>query len=176
MSIIKDRFKRILEPSSKKGSFGVRHIVPLEKDIPKIESFRSAVETTTINISTAINQALLDSYTFPVTINGGTLDVPVIITFEEDLIIDSIIGTNGYFIIGSDYITIDGQNNTVTINDVPDYPGLIQNGTITSNGYCNVIVENIGILSNDITTLVKYGGWLCQRNYGNRQNGTVETR
>ena len=47
--------------------------------------------STSISISTRINQALLESYTFPVTIEGGTLENPVIITFEEDLIIRSTI-------------------------------------------------------------------------------------
>ena len=54
--------------------------------------------STTISISTTISQALLDSYTFPVIINGGTLENPVIISFGEDLTIGSI---SGYFIIGS---------------------------------------------------------------------------
>ena len=119
--------------------------------------------TTTISTSTTITQTLLNTYTFPVTINGGTLENPVKITFDEDLIISSIIG---YFIIGSDYINIDGQNNIVTITDIVDYPGLIQNGTSISDAYTNITVENIGILNSDTTTLLSYGGWLCHQYYG----------
>jgi len=122
--------------------------------------------STIISISTRITQAIIDSYTFPVTINGGTLENPVIITFEEDLIIRSNIGINGYFIIGSEYITINGESHTVTITDIPDYPGLIQNGTDILNAQTNIKIENIGILSTGTTTLGSQGGWLCQRYFG----------
>ena len=40
--------------------------------------------------------------------------------------------TNMFFIIGGSNITIDGQNNTITVNGVSDYPGLVQNGTSSS--------------------------------------------
>ena len=127
--------------------------------------------STIISISTTITQVIIDSYTFPVTINGGTLENPVEITFDEDLTISSI---SGYFIIDSDYIIINGQNNTVTITDIEDYPGLIQNGTNIFDAYSNVTVENIGILNSDTTTLLTYGGWLCQQYYGKRiTTGTI---
>ena len=109
--------------------------------------------STTISISTSINQALLDSYTFPVTIDEGTLENPVIITFEEDLIIRSTIGIDGYFIIGSEYITVNGESHTVTIDNIPVYPGLIQNGTDTLTAQSNLRIENIGILSTNETSL-----------------------
>jgi hypothetical protein len=122
--------------------------------------------STTLSTSTSITQTLLNTYTFPVAINGGTLENPIIISFDEDLTFSSINGTNKYFIIDSDYIIINGQNNTVTITDIEDYPGLIQNGTFFSDAYTNVTVENIGILNSDITTLLSEGGWLCQSYYG----------
>ena len=121
---------------------------------------------TTISISTSITQADIDSYTFPIIINGGTLKNPVIISFGEDLTIGSSIGTSGDFIIGSEYITINGQSHTVTINNTVNYPGLIQNGTNSLTAYTNVTLENIGVFSSETTTLLKYTGWLCQPYYG----------
>ena len=133
--------------------------------------------STSISISTRINQALLESYTFPVTIEGGTLENPVIITFEEDLIIRSNIeidGTTKYFILGSEYITVNGESNTVTITDIPDYPGLIQNGTDILTAQTNIRIENIGILSTNETTLLSSGGWVCQQYFGSTiNNGTL---
>ena len=41
-------------------------------------------------------------------------------------------GTNGYFICGSNYITFEGNNNTLTIDGVTNYPGFIKNGASAS--------------------------------------------
>ena len=126
---------------------------------------------TTISGSATINQTDIDGYTFPVTITGGTSGSPVVITFFEDLTISSI---NGYFIIGSQYITINGQSHTVTITDTLTYPGLIENGTSSSTANTNVILENIGVLSSGTTTLENEGGWLCQTYFGrNISTGTL---
>jgi len=116
-----------------------------------------------------------------VTINGGTIGSPVVITFDENLTIGSTIGTSGYFILGSEYITIEGNDKTVTIDNVPNYPGLIQNGLIDLNsgviisaGYSNISIQNIGVLSSGSTTLAENGGWLCQLFFGiTISNGTV---
>jgi hypothetical protein len=86
----------------------------------------------------------------PVAPNNPTLTttIPVIYitqTIGQQLIDDLGLGTvtsninsilpKQYFIIGTDNITIDGQNNIVEINGLQYYPGLIQNGTDLTNGY-----------------------------------------
>jgi hypothetical protein len=140
----------------------------------KIQNYQYKLATTTISTSTTIKQNDIDSYTFPVTINGGTSSSQVVITFGENLTINSTQRTSGYFIIGSEYITINGDSKTVTIEDVPKYPGLIQNGTSSINAYSNITIENIGILSNIITTLSENGGWLCQSYFGRKlSTGTL---
>jgi hypothetical protein len=58
--------------------------------------------------------------------------------------------------MGSDNITIDGQSSTfntdgqtysVNINGVVGYPGLFQNGTSSTNGKNNIIIQNQVLLS-----------------------------
>ena len=72
-----------------------------------------------------------------------------------------------YFIMGSSNIIIDGQNNTVNINLVTNYPGLIQNGYntnnvngIITNGYSNIKIKNLGVTSASST--LSDGGWIGQ--------------
>ena len=139
-----------------------------------IKDYQYTLATSIINTSTTITQSLLEGYTFPVTINGGTIGSPVVITFDENLTIGSNIGTSGYFILGSEYITIEGNDKTVTIEDVSNYPGLIQNGTNSLGASTNITINNIGIISSGNTTLADNGGWLCQSYFGsNISNGTV---
>jgi hypothetical protein len=88
----------------------------------------------------------------------------------------TITSANSYIIIGSDYITIDGGNTTgkrVIFNSVQSYPGLIQNGSInldtliTTPSYSNITVQNITTYDyNNTSTLVEYGGWVCQPSFG----------
>jgi len=62
-------------------------------------------------------------------------------------------GANGFFIIGSDNITFDGNNKTVTINNLSNYLGFIQNGTITNNGYSNITIQNLSVKLSGNSTL-----------------------
>lgn len=70
-----------------------------------------------------------------------------------------------HFIIGSNYIKIDGNFYTVTITgNINNYLGFVQNGTNTANSaYSNIWLTQIGILCNDTSHLNNYAGWLCQR-------------
>ena len=119
---------------------------------------------TTINVSTTLTQVAVDSYNWPVTIQGGTSSSPVVITFSENLTLNA---SNKYFIIGSEYITIEGNYKTVTISGVSNYPGLIRNGTSSLNGYSNNTIQNIGVITSGNSTLVDNSGWLCQNYYSN---------
>jgi hypothetical protein len=73
--------------------------------------------------------------------------------------------TSGYFIAGSSHITFDGSGNNMNINSIISYPGLIQNGTSTANGFANVVVQNINA-SVTTSTLASYAGWVCQSYFG----------
>ena len=72
-----------------------------------------------------------------------------------------------YFIIYSDNITIDGQNNTININSVTSYPGLVTNTGLYNNksglstGYDNIKIKNLGVTSTS-STLQYGGGWIGQ--------------
>ncbi len=97
------------------------------------------------------------------------------LTLLTDIIIKNI---NNCLIINTDYITIDGNNKTITIDGISNYPGLIQNGTgnsstevKSSNGKNNIIIQNINIISSN-STLAPYSGWICQAFYGNTSSGT----
>jgi len=78
-----------------------------------------------------------------------------------------------YFIMGSSNITIDGQNNIVEINGVTGYPGLVQNGASSTNGYNNIKIKNLGVTATNSSTLANYaGGWIGQT-YMNKGVGTT---
>ena len=81
---------------------------------------------------------------------------------------DIIVNANPlfYFICGSEYITFDGQGFNVTIDTITNYPGLIQNGTSSSNGETNITIQNIGVLTSNSSTLVASGGWVSHTYFG----------
>ena len=91
----------------------------------------------------------------------------------QDLTISSTYGnTLGYFIAGSSYVTFDGSGNTININSITSYPGFIQNGTSTTNGFANVVVQNINVVSTG-STLDVGAGWVCQSYFGNAVSASV---
>jgi hypothetical protein len=128
-----------------------------------INNYASTLAVTVLSTSTVITQALVNSYTWPVTVNGGTLANPVIISFSENISLNNV---SRYFIIGSQYITFDGTGKTVTISNVTNYTGLIQNGLFASNGYSNVTVKNINNTISGSSTLASSGGYICQSYFG----------
>jgi hypothetical protein len=95
----------------------------------------------------------------------GPTNVLRVVATEDLIISSSTGGVNGYFIAGSSYITFDGSGNTITIDTITDYLGLIQNGTSGADGFGNVIVKNF-ITAISGSTLADYAGWLCQEYFG----------
>jgi hypothetical protein len=95
-----------------------------------------------------------------------------------DITIDgSVGGAGGYFICGSNGIQFgsrilkqDGTRPVVTISGITDYPGLIRNGNVSSNGYSNIYAMNMEIRAAGGATLVAGGGWFGQAYFG---KGTV---
>ena len=124
----------------------------------------------TISSSITLTQTLVNGYTWPVTISGGISGTPTVVTFGQNLTFSN---SNQYFTIGSQYVTIDGSSNTVTVSGVVNYPGLVQNGTSGSNGYSNVTVKNIGLLTSGSTTLIADGGYIGRRYFGRGSTNVV---
>jgi hypothetical protein len=97
------------------------------------------------------------------------------LTLLTDIIINNV---DNCLIINTDYITIDGNNKTIVISSISNYPGLIQNGTgnssaetINTLGKNNITIQNINSISSTNSTLAQYGGWICQAFYGNTSSG-----
>ena len=135
-----------------------------------INSYVSTLAVTVLSTSTVITQALVNSYTWPVTVNGGTSANPVIITFGENI---SITNVSQYFITGSSYITYDGTGKIITISSVSSYPGLIQNGINGINGYSNITIQNINSAISGSSTLAVKGGYICQNYFGRGVNNIL---
>jgi hypothetical protein len=86
----------------------------------------------------------------------------------------NITDVNNIFIINGHKITIDGSNYNVTVTNVTNFSGLIENGTSNENGYNNVTIQNINIgMSNSSYTAGL--GWICRSYFGNgTSNNTIQ--
>lgn len=124
--------------------------------------FSSTISESKIVSNLDLNNPLM--YSWPITINGGSKNNPTIITFANDIILNSELK---YFIFGSEYITINGNNKTVTIDGVFDWEGLVQNGTPTSFGFSNTFIKNIHMKTINNSTLCDTKGWICWDYFGN---------
>jgi hypothetical protein len=125
-------------------------------------------EMSTISDDTVITQSYVDIQPWPININGG-----VTITFGSNLIFTN---ANHYFVIGSDYTTIDGSGRTIDISGVSNYPGIVRNGSgATSKAFSNTTVQNIRATTKGNSYLATSGGWIGQAFYGvSGQMNTVQ--
>jgi hypothetical protein len=117
--------------------------------------------------------------TWPMTLtnsNPGPTSVLRVVATQALTISSSTGGTNGFFIAGSPYITFDGSGNTITINAISSYPGLIQNGSTTAgtNGFVNIVVQNFTTAMSS-SSIATYAGWLCQPYFGRNVSGNAIT-
>jgi len=111
----------------------------------------------TISSSISISQSNISTLSWPVTVNGGSSNNPTIITLDENLTLNN---SNHYFIIGSNYVTIDGNNKTITISELNNsYSGLVQNGTSTISGYSNIVIKNMTIMTTNNSCTTVNSGW-----------------
>ncbi len=98
----------------------------------------------------------------------------LIVTMSSDLTINSTNGgLNGYFKIGKDYTTFEGNNKKVIVDGVTDYEGLIQNGTNGANGKNYVTIQNLGVVTANGSTLGFYKGWIGQDYFGRGASNNV---
>jgi hypothetical protein len=125
-----------------------------------------------INTNTTITNTDISTYVWPITILGGTSSNVVTITLGTDITLNS---SSEYFIIGSQYIIFDGGNKTITINGVTNYPGLVLNGTSSSNGYSNITIQNINVSTSNGSTIAFQKGWICWDYFGKASSNNQVT-
>jgi len=118
---------------------------------------------TTLTTNTTLTQSLVNSYTWPVSINAN-----VTITLGENIIFNIL---DHYFIIEGNNIVFNGNNNTITINGVIGYYGVFSPtismiGLQPSSYIQNTTIKNLGVLTSNNSTLDNLGGWICQGNFG----------
>jgi hypothetical protein len=122
----------------------------------------------TISTTRTIDAAYLQTTSnWPITIQGGTSGSPVVVTITEDATIPASVGDNGYFIINSEYIIIDGGNKTLTIAYTGGYSGLVENGTSGAAGKSNVTIRNINVATASSSVVIaSNGGWIGRIYFG----------
>lgn len=130
-------------------------------------------------IEQSTNSMTQSALNFPVIVEnttaGGKFQVQVIFSTDITLttINDYFICGSGSLIIGSATLNIDGTRPIITIQNVANYPGLIQNGTDSQNGYNTILIQNLLIRATGSTNLAFQGGWIGQRQFGKNGLGNV---
>ena len=116
----------------------------------------------TISSSITLTQSVLNGYTWPVTINGGSLGLPIVLTLGENV---TLTNAQNYFIINGNYVTIEGNNNTITISGISFYTGLVKNGFYNStNGFNDITIQNLGVLAIN-SDVAADQGWIGQSSF-----------
>ena len=108
---------------------------------------------------------------WPCTINNNEPGpAPVYVSFITDI---TLISNEHYFIVGTSSIFFgdimlkpDGSRPIITIADSGAYPGLIQNGTSSSEGHGYIIILNLEIEARVESALAEEAGWFAQAHYG----------
>lgn len=118
---------------------------------------------TIITSDTSIDQAWINSNSsnLPIEINAN-----VTITIIENLTFNDV---NMYFAILGTGVTIDGNGKTITIANVTNYMGVVNNGNYLGanlGALSGSIVKSIGVISSN-STLKSSCGWIGQQGYGN---------
>lgn len=107
---------------------------------------------------------------WPLTINNSSAASSTYLTvlFTQDIIVNQ--SNQQYFICGTNYIQFgnislnsDGTNPTVTIQNILNYPGLIQNGSAGGNGKNYIRIYNLNVAASGTTTIANSGGWVGQQ-------------
>lgn len=111
------------------------------------------------------------SLSFPCTITNIASPINITIFFSSNLTFNSL---TQYFICGSSNITFNGNQNTITLDGIIGYQGLIQNGTSGGNGYSYITVQGLIITTINSSSLSNEAGYVCQSYFSkNATNNTV---
>ncbi len=120
------------------------------------------------NVSVSSDWITIDIDDWPMGVNNQDSSLGAILTISFTTPI-TLTDSSMYFICGSPYITFDGNAKIVNVQMVPNYPGLIQNGTdVGTDLYSNITVQNI-TMNCESSSLADFGGWICQQYFGSRQ-------
>ena len=105
---------------------------------------------------------------YSATIQNTNTAYPLKVLFETDITINGIFKcATGNIQFGSESLNGDGTRPVITINDAPDYLGLINNGYFNVDGFNAIYVYNIKVETSGTTTLAVGGGWIGQSYFGN---------
>ena len=113
-----------------------------------------------------------DWYTiyWPCTINNNVPGYnPVYVSFTTDITLTSnehyfIVGTASIF-FGDIALNPDGTRPIITVANSGAYPGLVQNGTSSSDGHSYIVILNLEIEAREESALAEEGGWFAQAHY-----------
>jgi hypothetical protein len=104
---------------------------------------------------------------WPATVTNTTPTSYLKVYFTTDITLTG--GADRFFICGSDYIQFgnttlntNGTRPKFIINFVSDYPGLVRNGTSSTNGKNDIAIVNI-IVSTTTGAIATGGGWIGQQ-------------
>ena len=113
-----------------------------------------------------INDGSYNGVSLPITIINSNISSTLQTLFETDMTINTSIF---YYICASDNIQFgstslnnDGTRPVITIDNVLNYPGLIQNGYAGANGFNKIYVYNLEITTANDSTLAPNSGWVGQ--------------
>lgn len=158
----------LLGPMSEEGfSVGIAGIAGTGGSTIYIRQFESEYEY-------SYDQISWPTLYFPTTVtNTDTTAGVLTIEFISEITFTS---QNDYFVCSSSHIQFgsaslktNGRRPIIRVEDVNDYPGLIQNGDSVNNGYNNIYVYNLDVRAT-VSTLYSSGGnaggWIGQYYYG----------
>jgi len=112
---------------------------------------------------------------FPCTISNSISPTNITIFFTTNMTFTNASGgVNCYFVCAGSNITFDGSQNTITLDGISNYPGLIRNGDALSTGYNNVVVKNINVdnLLNS-SSITSDGGYICQSYFSKNATSNI---
>jgi hypothetical protein len=105
----------------------------------------SIYNTNTIQFSTNLGKSWIDITNWPVNIEANRVKLETNLTIGPNTTGSTQSGKDLYLIIKKN-VNLVGASNIININNINNYPGFIQNGTITEKSY-NLDVNHLGINS-----------------------------
>lgn len=113
-----------------------------------------------------IDQLSINTLSWPLKINQSiNITSPIILTSEQH-----------YFIVDASNLIIHGNNHIISLVNINNYPGLIQNGTNNSSiNYDNITIKNIQVV-NISSTLQENAGYIGQSYFGHNKSFNTNYR
>jgi hypothetical protein len=114
--------------------------------------------------------------------NTDTAAGTLTIIFSTDITLnnDDTLGTNKYFYcisdeiqFGNQYLNDDGSRPIITIDGITNYPGLVQNGSFSSNGKNFIRIKNLHIHAINGSETTLQGGWVAQEYFSKGSESSI---